>query len=305
MRQLLSIVGLGALGAWVGIAGCKPGPANNNTDSGSSDANVTLNQPIITVSGKAEVYPVWTAWLADAGQPLPSLDGLTLTVDEPLKVATGDPSGTFGTVILDAGGQFSVPNVDTSQIVLGLAVGLRDDADAGLDAGPFPDGGCCVLEKRVVSAGTAIYDVALASGNTPQGDITNAVGFAIPAGFHDQLTRAITPAKILTVTTGSQSTLIGAGFILGQIVDANGVPLAGATVVPTSVDPTQFFYPTDDLRSTQAATGSTGLFVFVHNGGPVATFTFTIANHAEYLKRNAGAAAGHGLVLVVYPGAQP
>jgi hypothetical protein len=278
---------------------CACSQATSATDGGNDSG---IFAPIITVSGTASLYPPAAGWLADAGLMPPAIDGLTVRVIEPYKVAFGDSTGVFGQQVLAAGDSFSIPNVETSQVVLGVATDLHDWGAGVCDSGvPMEDAGC--TRPRVMPVATAIYDVRLA-GTPPQADITQAASYALPTAFHDQLTAAVTPELISNITDGGnvQTTLIGAGFILGQVVDSSGQPVPGVAVNPSS-NASQFFYPSDDFQSVnQTGTGSQGLFLYVHNATQVATFTFTIANHPEYLERNGGASAGAGLIEIVFPG---
>jgi hypothetical protein len=259
-----------------------PGP----TPSGDAGTDAGAEVTEIRVAGTVTLFPAAAPLLADAGVTF-SPEGLTLRVEEPLKVALNDPSGVFGTVTLGADGAFSVAKVPTDLVNLGIAAGVRDTQDGG----------------RVVPSATTLYDVALAM-EKPRGDLLGTTGYAVPTRFHDALTAAITPARIkqLTASNGMKGTLLEAGFILGRVVDANGAPLAGVTITPTqaTLQPA-FFYPTADLTSTGAATSSNGLFVYVHNGGDVLTFRFSVANRPEYKQRNAGATKEACLVVTVAP----
>ncbi|MFZ5470106.1 MAG: carboxypeptidase regulatory-like domain-containing protein [Myxococcota bacterium] len=285
--------------------GCPNG--STGSDGGESDGDIEPTDIEIDVSGTARVHPAAVDFLNTNGRAVPSIEGLTLRVEEPLKVALHDPLGEFGTVILDGGGAFRVNAVPVQLVNLGIAAGIRDETDAGVcgaDAG-VPDGGCKTV-YRVVRSATVLYDVALEQ-KKPETDITGAVAFAIPTDFHEQLTAAVTPATILQITGANQkSTLLEAGFMLGRIVDAQGNPVANAKVAPSPAAlASQFFYPTSDLSGTQGSTSANGLFVFVHTGGDVNTFRFTIEGKSEYRQRNAGAAKDACLVVTVYPGTTP
>lgn len=237
------------------------------------------------VSGHAVVYPAAQRFTQDGGF---TLVGLTARVEEPFKVATNS-GGIFSVTTLDSTASFGAMGLSPDDIVLGVGAGI------------FDDGG-----TRVIRSATTIYDVALNDGNKPSANITGAKGYAIPTAFHDALVAAITPAKIqmLTSTNGSVSTLVEAGCMIGRVIDAQGNPLSGVTVSPSSYS-SSFFYPTSDLTSTGTTTGADGLFVYVHNGGAVAQFTLEVAGHTEYKKRNAGATAGACLILDVFPGITP
>jgi hypothetical protein len=296
MKCLLPLLAL----ALAACSGTKT--TNNNPDSGSTPDSGNTNSPIITVSGTASIHPAALGWMQDAGLTPPSLAGLTLSVDEPFKVALGDSHGHFGEVTLDATGAFSVPNVDTAQVVLGIAAAVRDERPGVCDGGLPVDGGCA--GGAVVNAASGVYDVQL-QGGIPTGDVDGGKAYAVPLAFHDQLTAAVGPSVISGISSGTQNTLLGAGFILGRIVDAQGNPVSGASVelIP-STTAAQLFYVADDFRSVnQLATGATGLFVYVHTGSAtVTTFTLKVNNDSEYLGRNAGAVAGAALVLTVFPG---
>jgi hypothetical protein len=261
----------------------------NNNDAGSTEV-------IFKASGTASVLPIAAAWLADAGLPNAGVNGLTLRVEEPFKVAAGDPLGVFGSVALDSSGTFSVSDISSELVNLGVAAGVRDDS---------VDGGS---SARVVRSATVLYDVAL-EGQKPQGDITGGKAYAMPTAFHDQLNRAVGTAAIQAITQsgGGQSTLQAAGWVLGRVVDAQGAPVSGVTITasPASFN-AQFFYPNADYTGTGSATSSNGTFIFVHKGDALAaTFRVNVAGHTEYKQRNLGAAKEAVLVLTYYPGTTP
>lgn len=283
MRRALVI---GALA----LVGCSPNPGGN--DGGSNDAGPT--EFIVKASGTASVFPLAAQWLADAGLSNPGVAGLQLRIEEPFKVAAGDPLGVFGSQILDATGAFSVSDISSELVNLGVAAGIRDDS---------VDGGS---SARIVRSATVLFDVAL-EGHKPEADITGGKAYAIPTAFHDQLTAAIGTAAIQTVTAksmgGNQSTLQAAGWVLGRVVDASGNPVAGVTITPALAGYSdQFFYPKADYSGTQASTSANGLFVFVHIGGAVTSFRVTVAGRSEYKQRYLGAAKDAVLVVTYYPG---
>ncbi len=265
-------------------------------DGGTID-DVPPEEVLISVSGTARVHPLGAAYLADAGFPEPDLTGVTLRVEEPFRVALNDPLGVFGSVTLGDAGAFSVANVRTVLVNLGVGAGIRDETDAGCGA----DGGAA-CGPRVIRSATTLFDVAL-EGKKPDQDIVGAKAWAIPAELHARLTAAITPAVILQISSNQFSTLVNTGFIFGQVVDTAGAPVAGVTIEPSpsSLSP-QFFYPTADLGSTQASTSANGSFIFVHDGSDVKPFKFKVAGRSEYLTRNGGAARDACLVITVFPG---
>ncbi len=256
-------------------------------DAGA-DAGVVDETPIeFDVSGTAAVHPDALNFLTDAGQPL-ALAGLTVRVEEPLRVALNDPAGVFSETKLDATATFSATKVQADLVNLGVAVGLRDEVDGGVG--------------RVVRSATVIFDVAL-EGGKPTGNLTHMKAWAVPTTFHDTLTRAVTAAKVSTLTTAAATDLIHAGFILGRVVDASGQPLAGVTVEPTqAAKKERFFYPAADLATLGTSTSTNGLFVYVHNGGDVEQFRFGVTGKADYKLRSAGAVKDACLVMTLYPG---
>lgn len=282
--------------AVVTLAACSGSPMK--TDAGT-DSGVEAPAEI-KVSGTAAMFPDAVPLLTDAGLST-DVAGLTLRIEEPFKVAIDDPQGIFFTQTLAAGGAYSAPKVPTELVTLGVAAGIRDDVN---------------MPERVVRSATTLYDVALADGAKPSGDLTNTKAWVLPARFHDALTNAVGRGTIRGLTGSTDAgTLIEAGFVVGKIVDAAGAPVAGVTVEPLGSTATarkaRLFYPTADLSSTGTATSANGLFVYVHNGAldatgkpEVATFQFKVANRAEYKQRNAGARKDAALVLWVSPGGQ-
>jgi hypothetical protein len=250
------------------LLGCSsnPTPADSGIveDAGSDEV-------FFDVSGTARVHPVAAQFLADAGLDA-GLVGLTVRVEEPLKVALSNPDGVFSTQTLGAAGTFEAKNLSSLDINLGVAAGIFDPTDAG---------------TRVVRSATILFDVAL-QNQKPTGNITGTA-FAVPVQFHDKLTAAITEAKIRMLTgANDKPTLFEAGFILGRVVDAQGKPVAGATISPSPANLVSgFFYPTADLSSLSTATSSNGVFIY---------------GMTEYRERNAGARKEACVVIDVYPG---
>lgn len=270
-----------ALIAALSLCAC-PGPSKSDggTDSGEPQ------EFFFDVAGTAAMLPEGAAMLTDAGQST-SVAGLRLRVEEPFKIAVNesDPLGIFSSALLESSGAFSATMISTELVNLGVAAGVRDDNDAG---------------TRIVRSATGLWDVAF-EGKKPDRDLTGTKAWVLPKVFHDALTAALTPAAIMAIST--KPTLIEAGFMLGRIVDAQGRPVAGATVTPTdgSLKP-QFFYPTADFTGTGTATSANGMFVFVQKGDMVTTFRFDVTGNTAYLRRQAGAARGACLVVTVYPG---
>lgn len=289
MKRIIWMLGGTALLSSLFVA-C-PGPGNNGPgqDAGLDANDIEELDPVVTVSGTVALYPEALAWLQANGQSVPAIDGLTLRVEEPLKVALEDPTGIFGSVTLQSDGAFRVENVDTAQVNVGIAGGIRDERDAG--------------NSDIVRTATVLYDVQLHE-QKPRTDLSGTKAWVLPRAYLDQLTNAVTAQRIQTVTGNQFGTLAEAGFILGRVVDQAGNPVAGVKIATSPASwANQIFYPSADLSAVdQAGTSGNGLFVFVHNAGQTETFTFHVEGRPEYKRRNGGAATGTGLITTVFPG---
>lgn len=272
--------------------GSTPHPDGGNDDDGGL---IVTDYPVISVSGTTVFHPAAVIWMADAGITPPPLTGLTVRVEEPLKAAQNDPGGVFGSQVVAADGAFSASDVDTSYILVGLAAGFRDTADAGVARGA-----------------STIYDV-LREGKVPQVNISGAVAHALPVSFVTQLSQVIGSAAIQTASGGLGSTLQGTGFSLIRVVNAQGAPVAGVRVQfvcgtgCVTVTGGQFFYPNEALTSvsphtnTSAATSANGLVIYVGNNTAPHQVNLTIEGHGEYPQTSAGAAPNAALTVTLSP----
>ncbi len=278
MRNLIAL-----LLTFPALLACSGGTMTPKDGGGDPDSGT--GEVFFKVTGTAKIHPIAADYLADAGIAA-SFVGLTVRVEEPLKVALSQPEGVFSTQILDSSGAFAASNISSLDVSLAVAAGIFDGNDAG----------------RVVRSATILYDVSLQSGQ-PKGDISG-IAYAVPTPFHDKLTQTVSPAKIHAITKDSDAgTLIQAGFILGRVIDSAGKPVAGKTITPSPATlQGGFFYPADDLASLGTSTASNGLFIYVHNGGDVNQFSFTVTGESTYKKRNAGATHDACLVVDIYPG---
>lgn len=260
-------------------------PGGGKSDGGSGGAGGS-DEVLFDVSGTAAIYPEGIGLLVDAGVST-SVAGLTLRVEEPLKVALNDPLGVFSTATLDATGSFSASMISSELVNLGVAAGVVDDAGT-----------------RAVRSATVVWDVAFEQ-KKPDKNLTGAKAWVLPKPLHDKLTAAITEATILGFTSNQKRTLVEAGCVLGRVVDATGAPVSGVTLtsMTASLNP-KFVYPNAALTGTGTMTSSNGLFVFVHDGSDnVAQFSFDVVGAMNYRRRSAGAAKNACLVMTVYPGA--
>jgi len=293
MNRLFPVAGAVALGTLL-MWGCDGGGSGNGPVDAGIDANdIHTPAPIINVSGMAALHPDALAWMNLEGRTPPSLEGLTVAVEEPLKAAAADPDAVFGTDTLGPDATFLVGGVDTAEVVVGVTASVLDENDGG----------------TLVPARTSIYDPAI-YGTPPLEDLIGVRAWALPDAFHDQLTQAVGTQRISGLTfDGGVGTLIEAGFILGKVVDAQGQPVLGAvlsTGVPELDD--RIFYPNVDFTDAfRGGTNANGLFVYVHSGveTPPETFMLSVEGNPDYKPRNAAATRGSALLLTLFPGANP
>jgi hypothetical protein len=271
--------------ALLGLAPVACGPSNDpDPGVGHGDSHaVDLDHLAISVTGRAELFPEAAHLLEAQGQPLPPVEGLELTLEEPLRVGVSDPDAALGKGPVGVGGEFSVSDIPVREVNLSLAATL--------------------VSEGLVRSSTVVFDTAF-TRTRPRTDIINARVWALPVSFHDTLTRSIGEERLRAHTNDRALTLREAGFILGRVVDASGAPVAGARIELDRGDLAhRIYYPAPDFQSaSQDATSATGLFIYVHSGAEAETFTLSIQGSQDYLPRNAGATPGLGLVLTLYPG---
>jgi hypothetical protein len=238
--------------------------------------------PTIAVSGRAEVFPEAVSLLRAQGERPPELEGLTLTLEEPLGVGVNDANAVLGQGVVGEDGGFNVPDVSVNGIHLSLAARLE--------------------HPGFVPSSTIVFDTVF-TRTRPTTDLYDTRAWAVPTAFHDALTRAVGETTLRTRTDGRAGTLRDAGFILGRVVDAEGKPREGVRVVGENNDVTaRIYYPSADLQSTtQKATSGTGLFLYVHSGEAPDVFGLAVKGEKAYFTRNVGAATGRALVVTFYP----
>lgn len=269
--------------ALLGLTACGPGTSADSSANRNGGELSDRSDLAITVSGRAEVFPEAARLLAGGIQPVPSLEGFPLTVEEPLRVGVSDADAVLGRGEVGTDGTFSVDNVSVGDINLSLAVSLEHDG--------------------YVRASTIVFDTAF-TRTRPRTDLIDTRVWALPDTFHDALTRAISEARIRAHTDDQARTLRAAGFILGRVVDASGAPRAGVQVVVDRADLAgRIYYPSEDLQSaTQTGTSATGLFVYVHTATDSQSFGMSVQDDASYVLRNVGATPGMAIVVTLAPG---
>ncbi|QSQ11611.1 carboxypeptidase regulatory-like domain-containing protein [Myxococcus landrumensis] len=279
---LASCVLLGLTSSGCGSDDSAPDPGYRTEDSEPVD----VDNLSIRVSGKALMLPEAARWLASTGKSAPILSGLTVTLEEPLRVAVNDLDATFGTSTLDEAGAFGVAGISVRDVNVGLAVGM---------SGP-----------GLARTSTIIYDSAF-TGSRPRTNLIETRAYALPESFHDALSTALGESRLLGLTENRARNLREAGFALGRVVDENGRPRAGVRVVPNRTDLAErIFYPSSDLSGVnQEGTSEEGLFVYVHTGLAVESFHVSEEGEENAVPRNVVTAPGWGLMLTLYPGLHP
>ena len=277
-----------------GLAACtgnSPG-----TDGGTDAGPDPLDPPMVAFSGTASVLPEAAAWLQDAGQPVPSLVGVTLRVEEPLLMGLNDkdPRALFGEVTLDASGSFAVSTVDTGDVIAGVAAGFRDTVDAGIARGA-----------------STLWD-KIREGAIPLKDVSGTRAWAFPSTFVTHLSSVVGSQAILAASDNLGDNLQQTGFALIRVVDASGAPVTGARlgfscgIGCVRTTEAQFLYPSADFSSVtgHAAGGKTaahGLVLYIHNNNQAHQVAVTVEGSSAYKTHAAGGATNAGLYVTVSP----
>lgn len=279
------------------LLGC-PGPTPGPTDAGQNDAGETtdLESLVLKVTGTAEIHPAAVTWAVDAGVALPSLVGATARVEEPLRLALNenDQNAIFSSTVLDSSLSYTAEEVPNERVIVGLAVGFVDSADAGL-----------------YRAASTIYDVTREDGKSAT-NINGKVAYALPQAFVDQLTTAIGSTNVSTASDNAGNTVGAAGFAIIRIVDAAGAPVLGAKLTYScktcakALNGNQFWYLNDQLNAATSAdangtTGAQGLVVYINKESLAHQIFIKVAGNDTYPEHSAGAKAGRGLTVTVSP----
>jgi len=291
---MLRSLSLAALCA-AGLAACTGG--NTSRQDGGTDAGPDpLEPPVVAFSGTARVLPEAAAWLQDAGQPVPSLVGVTLRVEEPLLMGLNeqDPRALFGELPLDASGTFSVSTVDTADVIAGVAAGFRDEVDAGIARGA-----------------STLWD-KIREGAIPLEDVSGTQAWAFPTAFVDHLSAVVGADAILKASGNLGDTLQQTGFALIRVVDGSGAPVSGARlgfscgIGCVRTTEAQFLYPSADFSAVTGhgaggTTASHGLVLYIHNNNQAHQVAVTVEGNSAYKTHAAGGATNAGLFVTVSP----
>jgi hypothetical protein len=280
---VLLAAGLMACSSSSSTTGGSTGGTGTSGSTGGSSGSTGDNGPIIvTVGGTAKVHPLATALYGEGklAGTAPALPGLALRVDEPLQVILQTDHARLGLVTLDAAAKFSVPGVDTDNVIIGLVgVVVSPSPDGGIDMCQLPDGGAADAPdfcKSFVTTATSVFE------GKPKVDVAGTTAYGIPLALE-----ALLDSK-LGYAPGNW--LFDQGYVLGYVGDDSGAPTKGVSL-DTSVNGTvpKVVYLDDDLNpipttapAAQQVTNKYGVFLVIKPGNPQQyTHAFPIAGHTE------------------------
>lgn len=275
--------GLGTLGGIV--AGC--GDSTVPTPEVEPTALFAEPPSAIAVDGHVTLFPPSATWLATRGATAAIPAGLSVTFDDPLQRALGDAAAILATTPVAEGGSFAMDAVPVDTLVFGLGAGL--EPVEALESAGLADG-----------ITTVLFD-SLREGMNPREALTGTQVFALPQIWIQALEASVGAAALATRAPDAGS-LQEAGFMVGQVIDAAGAPVAGARLEPSPPELADgLYYPTVSLQGHQEATDADGLFLLVHDGGDVRTFTFTLVGEEPTPPHRGVLARERGLLLRIRP----
>ncbi|MBF5046304.1 carboxypeptidase regulatory-like domain-containing protein [Aggregicoccus sp. 17bor-14] len=267
---------------WGGCGSDGPGASQAGVEEVDSE------DLLITVSGQAAVFPEAAQYLRARSIDLPALDGLPVRIEEPLRVAVNDPDAPLATGSLATDGAYRVSEVPVRNVLLSLGAGVGDGSFSG----------------NLMHTSTIVFDTALTQ-TRPRRDLVDTRAYVLPMRYVQALSYLVGEPRIRALSNGLLADLQETGFVLGRVVDAAGMPVAGARI--SAVDRPDLaghvFYPSGDAGTLGTeATDASGLFLYVHSGGNVETFRLAVEGAAgTYVPRNAGAARGLGVLMMISP----
>lgn len=163
------------------LAACAAAPEEE------TDAGRKYERQIVDVSGQVKLHPLEVKWRTDQSMELPSLEGLTVKVEDALKATASQPA--LESTTSDADGRFSVPDVDVTNVTLALVASVDDPSGVLAPCG-----------------------YGLVRGQ-PEGDLTDMPVYVVSAAFLDHIAA---PTGLLA------DELLDLGFMFVQFVDKTG-----------------------------------------------------------------------------------
>ncbi|MHB1846750.1 MAG: hypothetical protein ACYCWW_18165 [Deltaproteobacteria bacterium] len=249
-----SSAGTGGIGGTTG-SGTAGGSAGGTTGQ-SSGGQIPCPNPGddggVTIAVQVGIHPAAQSFYQTYGLTAPTMVG------ESLVLASVESDGGYtllGSTTLTGPGRYTFPNVQTSQIGIGILAILGDTSDGGL---PMP---ACPSPPGSGVVGTTdwfIYAAAAVAIGAPSGDICNAFVEAIPATFVSALDCAAPSTAGEYYAQGFELAYAstapdggGAGESGITFSSSNGLTPTGAT----------FAYPTADFSDAGSATSALGIGV--------------------------------------------
>lgn len=236
----------------------------------------------VAVSGSVRLFPPARSWMEAHGGASPNLDAERVVVEDPLQQAIGEPAPLHAEAPLEAEGTFRVTDVGVAGLVYGLGATLEE-------------------APTLAPLTSVLYDAARA-GTRPREDLEDVRVEAVPMAWLLALEEGLGVERLGALAPDAGG-LLEAGLLLGQVLDAEGTPVAGARL---RVEPAELqerlVYPHGDVEDVGLhATDASGLFLLVHDGADVRTLTLTLEDAPEALPHHGVLAPGRGLLLQLRP----
>jgi hypothetical protein len=279
MRHLLTAAGLA-----LALSGC--GTTETPTET---DAGIVVRHEYVTLTGTAQFHPLEVAWRASAGGPgaAPTLEGTEIRVENSTDALLSKPPLAKKTLAADGKFSFGGEEVDTVNVSIALVGSVLDPTGA------------------VFQSGYGLHRYR--------------PGEARPTELRLKPVYVLSKAMVekLAAATGSRSfeDLETEGFVLGQIVDKDGAPMAGAKLArmeltasgsaPRAVENTEdehvIDYLNDDLSglAPSAQTSASGAFL-LYPGTSTREYS-AIKGETLFEVRLSGARPKTALSLIIAP----
>ena len=248
-------------------ASCSRG--GDTPDSGLADSGP------FSVSGSVQIFPLAATWMSAHGAAATPLDALEVRIQDPFVLLREADAGLSpSSVLVAADGVFTFTDVD-GWIVSGVSASVLDSRPAAdRDAGGVP-------ARVVIASETILFE-------GPPQTVAATVAWALPTQF----------VTALSVASGRD--LEEHGFLVGQVLDAQGAPVAGVSVSGHDLDPARLSYLGADLAPIPGAssTGPSGAFLVA---GPLDMMDFSVADRPELGAHKALARPAQGFTLILRP----